>query len=93
MKRDTAGLRLPILRSFLFNVEQRYNALRQGQLPHQEWQERLVGLGNIVTVTVLEGGQSEEGVMVGVDENGALLLRRADGSITPIFAGDVTLRS
>ncbi|MFN8459302.1 MAG: biotin--[acetyl-CoA-carboxylase] ligase [Anaerolineae bacterium] len=93
MGRDTGGLRLPLVKSFLFNVEQRYNALRQGQLPHQDWQERLVGLGQPVSVTFLEGGQRHEGVMSGVDENGALLLRQTDGSTITIFAGDVTLRS
>ncbi len=93
MGRDTSGLRLPLVKSFLFNVEQRYNALRQGQLPHQDWHERLVGRGQKVSVTVVEGAHRYEGVMTGVDENGALLLRQADGSTVTIFAGDVTLRS
>lgn len=92
MGRDTGGLRLPILQSFLFNVEQRYEALRQGKLPHHEWQERLVGIGQPVTVTLLDEGQRQEGILAGVDENGALLLTQADGSTIPIFAGDVTLR-
>jgi BirA family biotin operon repressor/biotin-[acetyl-CoA-carboxylase] ligase len=90
--RDTGGLRLPILQSFLFNVEQRYEALRRGELPHHEWQERLVGMGQPVTVTLLDEGQRQEGILAGVDENGALLLAQADGSIATIFAGDVTLR-
>jgi biotin-(acetyl-CoA carboxylase) ligase len=90
--RDTSGLRLPILQSFLFNVEQRYEALRRGELPHREWQERLVGIGQPVAVTVLEGSQQYEGILAGVDENGAMLLTQADGSTVPIFAGDVTLR-
>ena len=90
---DTAELRLPILQSFLFNVEQRYHALRQGQLPHHDWQQRLVGLGQPVTVTILEGAHQYHGLMVGVDENGALLLEQADGTQVTIFAGDVTLRS
>jgi len=92
MGRDTGGLRLPILQSFLFNVEQRYEALRRGKLPHHEWQERLVGIGQPVTVTLLNEGQRQEGILAGVDENGALLLAQADGSTISIFAGDVTLR-
>ncbi|HXV44192.1 MAG TPA: biotin--[acetyl-CoA-carboxylase] ligase [Anaerolineae bacterium] len=92
MGRDTGGLRLPILQSFLFNVEQRYEALRQGKLPHREWQERLVGIGQPVVVTVLEEAQRYEGRLTGVDENGAILLTQADGSTVTIFAGDVTLR-
>ncbi|MBE7552485.1 MAG: biotin--[acetyl-CoA-carboxylase] ligase [Anaerolineales bacterium] len=90
--RDTGGLRLPILQSFLFNVEQRYEALRRGELPHPEWQERLVGIGQSVTVKVLEESQRHEGILAGVDENGAMLLTQADGSTLTIFAGDVTLR-
>ncbi|GIK43837.1 MAG: bifunctional ligase/repressor BirA [Chloroflexota bacterium] len=90
--RDTGGLRLPILQSFLFNVEQRYEALRRGELPHREWQERLVGIGQPATVKVLEVSQRYEGILAGVDENGAMLLTQADGSTVTIFAGDVTLR-
>lgn len=90
--RDTGGLRLPILQSFLFNVEQRYETLRRGELPHREWQERLVGIGQPVSVTVLEDSQRYEGILAGVDENGAMLLTQADGTTVTIFAGDVTLR-
>lgn len=93
MGRDTGGLRLPILQSFLFNVEQRYEALRRGELPHREWQERLVGIGQAVAVTNLGDAHPYEGTLAGVDENGALLLTQADGSTITVFAGDVTLRS
>ena len=31
------------------------------------------------------------GTMIGVDENGALLLRKSDGLVETIMAGDVTL--
>ncbi len=92
MGRDTGGLRLPILQSFLFNVEQRYEALRRGELPHREWQERLVGIGQPISVTVLEGAERYEGILTRIDENGAILLTQADGSTVTIIAGDVTLR-
>ena len=92
MGRDTGGLRLPILQSFLVNVERRYEALRRGELPHREWQERLIGLGQAVTVTILDGAPYYEGTLTGVDENGAILLTQTDGSTVTIFAGDVTLR-
>jgi BirA family transcriptional regulator, biotin operon repressor / biotin---[acetyl-CoA-carboxylase] ligase len=92
MGRDTGGLRLPILQSFLVNVERRYEALRRAELPHREWQERLIGLGQAVTVTILDGAHRYEGTLTGVDENGAILLTQADGSTVTIFAGDVTLR-
>lgn len=36
------------------------------------------------------GAPSREGVAVGIDESGALLLRRDDGRVEPVYAGDVT---
>lgn len=89
--RDTGHLRLPILQSFLVNVERRYEALRQGQLPHHEWRSRLVGLGQQVTLIGVEG-DLHQGLMADVEENGALLLQQADGSVATFLAGDVTLR-
>ena len=89
--KDTDHLRLPILQSFLFNVERRYNALKQGDLPHKAWRDRLLGLGEEVTIIGIDG-RKRQGVMVDVDENGVLLLKQADGSIEKILAGDVSLR-
>ncbi len=71
-------------------MERRYEALRQGELPHQEWSSRLAGLRQ--PVTVISPDQSYKGTMAGVDENGALLLKQADSSIVTILAGDVSLR-
>ncbi len=88
--RDTSADRLPILQQFLVNVEQRYDALKQGRLPHEEWSARLAGVGQPATVTAPD--RVYRGVVVGVDENGALLLREEDGTITAILAGDVSLR-
>jgi BirA family biotin operon repressor/biotin-[acetyl-CoA-carboxylase] ligase len=91
LEQNTDHLRLPILQKFLFNVEQRYKALRDGHLPHHEWRDRLVGLGQ--TVTVIEtNGRQHQGIMVDVDENGALQLQQVDGSVVTFLAGDVTLR-
>ncbi|MBN1993526.1 MAG: biotin--[acetyl-CoA-carboxylase] ligase [Anaerolineae bacterium] len=90
--RDTDQLRLPILQKFLSNVERRYDALRQGGvLPHREWRSRLVGLGQPVTIIGVEG-DVRQGIMADVNENGALLLQQADGSLMTFLAGDVTLR-
>jgi BirA family biotin operon repressor/biotin-[acetyl-CoA-carboxylase] ligase len=89
--RDTSQLRLPILQNFLVNVERRYETLQQGQLPHHEWRSRLVGLGQPVTV-IEAHDNTHQGIMTDVDENGALLLQRADGSVVTFLAGDVTLR-
>ena len=90
--RDTGNLRLPILQRYLENVEQRYNALQAGQSPLDEWQQRLVGLGQTVTVTNVNDTHQTTGTITGVDTNGALRLKQDDGSIATILAGDVTLR-
>jgi BirA family biotin operon repressor/biotin-[acetyl-CoA-carboxylase] ligase len=89
--RNTDDLRLPILQKYLFNVEQRYKALQQGWLPHQEWRDRLLGLGQTVTLIDFDG-HKHEGIMVDVEETGALVLQESDGSTGVYSAGDVSLR-
>ncbi len=37
------------------------------------------------------GAEETQGVAVGIDEDGALRIRRDDGSETRVVAGDVTL--
>jgi BirA family biotin operon repressor/biotin-[acetyl-CoA-carboxylase] ligase len=90
--KDTGPLRLKILQAYLEQVERRYEALKRGLSPYQEWQERLMGVGQQVNVTVL-GEERYEGRMVGVDEDGALRLEQGDGGIVTILAGEVTLRN
>jgi BirA family biotin operon repressor/biotin-[acetyl-CoA-carboxylase] ligase len=83
--------RREILVDLLTGIERRYLALLEGQSYHQEWAERMVTCGQSVQVS----GASErwEGLAVGVDEDGALLVRTAGGSVQRVLAGDVTLRS
>jgi BirA family biotin operon repressor/biotin-[acetyl-CoA-carboxylase] ligase len=82
--------RLDLLVALLASIERRYLALREGQTFHQEWANRMATLGRPVQVT----GAVErwEGLAVGVDEDGALLVRRKDGDVQRVLAGDVTLR-
>lgn len=80
--------RLRLLRSYLAGVEARYDALRSGHSPHQEWAAGLATLGQEVTVNTPDGAY--QGVAEGVDETGAILLRQPDGRVTRILAGDVT---
>ena len=87
--RDTSADRLPILQRFLENVERRYEQLRQGRLFHREWGRGLVGLGHPVTVTGPD--KVYQGIMVGVDEDGALLLKQSDGSTEFVLAGDLEI--
>ncbi len=83
--------RLPLLRTLLQATELRYRALEAGRLPQAEWAGRLDTLGQSVSVSAL--GDSFEGVAEGVNEDGALLVRRADGRLETIIAGDVRVRA
>jgi BirA family biotin operon repressor/biotin-[acetyl-CoA-carboxylase] ligase len=83
--------RLPLLRALLQAVEVRYKALNAGQLPQAEWAERLVTLGQWVAVSAM--GACVEGVAEGVNEDGALLVRLANGRLETILAGDVSIPS
>ena len=83
--------RLMLLAALLRCVEARYERLRAGVLPHDEWQSLLVTLGQAVRVTM--PGRVLAGRAVGVDADGALLVRRSDGETERVLAGDVTLRS
>jgi BirA family biotin operon repressor/biotin-[acetyl-CoA-carboxylase] ligase len=83
--------RLRLLHAYLAGVEARYQALRAGQSPHREWAARLATLGQAVTVHAPDGVY--QGIAEGVDEAGALLLRRPSGEVVRILAGDVTLQS
>jgi BirA family biotin operon repressor/biotin-[acetyl-CoA-carboxylase] ligase len=82
--------RLELLVSLCASIERRYVALRDGQSFHQEWAERMATLGEPVQVTAR--GEHWDGLAVGVDEDGALLVRGADGGVQRVLAGDVTLR-
>jgi BirA family biotin operon repressor/biotin-[acetyl-CoA-carboxylase] ligase len=81
--------RVALLAALLAGVEQRYEALRAGESPHQEWAARLATLGRTVQATTVEGVLA--GVAESVDGDGALLLRTPDGTLHRLLAGDVTL--
>ncbi|MFQ5886966.1 MAG: biotin--[acetyl-CoA-carboxylase] ligase, partial [Anaerolineae bacterium] len=83
--------RLRLLQEILKRIEGRYQRLEAGESPHEEWASSLVTLRRRVRVTTPEG--QEEGWAEGVDEDGALILRRGDGSTVLIAAGDVTLKT
>jgi BirA family biotin operon repressor/biotin-[acetyl-CoA-carboxylase] ligase len=82
--------RLRVLAALLGYVEARYEHLRGGALPHGEWQSRLATVGQVVQVTMLN--HTLTGLAIGVDADGALLVRRTDGQVERVLAGDVTLR-
>jgi BirA family biotin operon repressor/biotin-[acetyl-CoA-carboxylase] ligase len=83
--------RVELLNRVLASLEQRYEALQAGQSFHDEWAGRLATIGQDVVATA--GRERWQGTALGVDQDGALLIRLADGSVQRIVAGDVTLRS
>ncbi|MCC7352476.1 MAG: biotin--[acetyl-CoA-carboxylase] ligase [Anaerolineae bacterium] len=82
--------RLGLLLAVLGHWEAHYRRLREGVSPHQAWAARLVTVGQEVQVS--QGSRFLEGRATGVDAEGALLLRRADGRVERVWGGDVTVR-
>jgi len=82
---------LQVLLHLLNEIEQLYLELRDGRSIHEEWRNRLETLGKTVVVT--SGDHVEAGCAEAVADDGSLLLRRSDGSLISIIAGDVTLRA
>jgi BirA family biotin operon repressor/biotin-[acetyl-CoA-carboxylase] ligase len=79
-----------IIVRLLVEMEALYLALGRGETVHEEWAGRLETLGKHVSVR--SGRHTEEGFAEAVDNDGSLLLRRPDGSLAQIVAGEVTLR-
>ena len=89
---DQAGRevkRVSLAQAILRAIEHYYLRMQAGDNLHQEWLARLVTLNQRVRAQTLEG--VEEGLAEAVDPDGALLLRRKDGSLVRLLAGDVTL--
>ena len=83
--------RLDIMRRLLIEMEELYLALPAGWAIYRQWRDRLVTLGK--RIHVKSGKTTYKGIAESVTEDGSLLLRHHDGSLTKIVAGDVvTLR-
>ena len=82
--------RLDIIQHLLVEVEKLYLALRAGESIYEEWRDSLVTLGRKVQVKT--GKTTYRGIAESVATDGSLLLRRSDGSLTKIVAGDITIR-
>ena len=81
--------RLPLVWALMKAIEVRYRVLQAGHSPRLEWAEQLVTLGQRVTVSAM--GSAVAGVAEGVNNDGALLVRLADGRVETVVAGDVSV--
>lgn len=78
-----------VVRQLLVEMERLYLTLPDSEYIYKAWRDKLATLGKKVTVVM--GGRVLEGIAASVDEGGALWLRRDDGKLTRIVAGDVNL--
>lgn len=75
-----------VLAAVLNHFEKLYQAVRRGEVVSVGWKKRLSTLGKLIQVQ--SAGHTEEGVVVDADSDGALILRRDDGSHIRIDAGE-----
>jgi len=87
---DRSVLRANIIKHLLTEFERLYLLLSAGESIYEAWRDRLETLGKRVVVT--SGSNVLKGIAESVDESGALMLRRVDGTLKKVIAGDVTLR-
>lgn len=83
-------IRIPILASLFQKLESLYEQAADGDSPQRAWNERLITRDRPVRVTTPD--DVVEGLALGSDEWGRLLVRTSDGEIHHFSAGDVTLR-
>lgn len=79
--------RIPLLQNLLLEVERRYENLRSGKWPVEEWAAALETLGQHVALHTSDG--QWEGTAESVDEEGALLVRLDSGQLRRVLVGDV----
>ncbi len=90
LESEDASVSLPELaRTLLVEFERLYLTLPDGGPIFAAWRGRLVTPGR--KVAARWRNSTIIGVAEGVDESGALLIRRADGTLERVVAGDVTL--
>lgn len=82
--------RLVLLRAILSQIGRRWDEFAMGVDLSQEWCQRLDTVGRAVRVT--SGARTFVGVAEGVDSQGGLRVRTADGHVHTVVAGDVMVR-
>ena len=81
--------RLDLLTSILEEMEALYIGITRGESVRELWASLLDTIG--CRIQVASGDEVYEGMAEGVDDDGSLLLRRDDGSLQTLAAGEVTL--
>ncbi len=84
--------RRSLLAELLQRLEHIYEAADRGESPQQQWNRRLITLGQRVEVGRVGQATPLLGMAEGTDEWGQLLVRDDDGQLHTIMAADVSLR-
>ena len=81
--------KIELTSALLSELEQLYLETQTGVPIYREWQKNMETLGRWIQVDT--GKTMEQGTAETVTESGNLILRRTDGSVVEISAGDVTV--
>ncbi|PZC49620.1 MAG: BirA family transcriptional [Chloroflexi bacterium] len=79
-----------VLQAVLLELSYVYSSLEEWGTVWGDWQKAMEHLGE--NIKVRWGDRVEEGIAEGVDNDGNLLVRRKDGSVVSLAAGDVTFQ-
>jgi len=84
--------RVDVLADYLKNIEELYEeVLEQGFKPiFDEWRRYTNTLGQ--AVKVIAPDETYTGTAIDIDEEGLLIVKRDDGVMTKVIAGDVSIR-
>lgn len=84
--------RVQILADVLFHMEELYEAvLKDGFAPVlEEWRKYSCTLGQ--QVKVIAPGETYSGLAVDIDADGLLIVKKDDGTVEKVIAGDVSIR-
>jgi BirA family biotin operon repressor/biotin-[acetyl-CoA-carboxylase] ligase len=78
-----------LLNALITELDVLYMKIKKGDNLHMQWQNDMETIGR--QIQVRSGDSIETGKAESTTENGSLILRRQDGSIVEIMAGDVTV--
>lgn len=83
--------RLKLVREILWQLELFYRIFQESGF--ETIRERWKGLSNTLGswVSIMSGGQQQEGAALDIDHDGALIIKQADGIFTRVIAGELIL--